>query len=307
MISKNIHVAVLMGGKSAEREVSLISGNAVEKTLLNEGYRVTTIDVCKDLDSKLQKSRPDVVFNALHGRWGEDGCVQGLLELLAIPYTHSGVTASAIAMNKALAKGIFTAAGIRCPKGSIANRYDILRGKIIKPPFVVKPINQGSSVGVLIIQDESDLEPLKNKNWNWGDEVLIENYIPGRDIQVAVMGQKALGAIEIRPKGKFYDYEAKYTQGKAEHIMPAPINSKAYNDALEIALSAHFALGCRSISRADLRYDDSQGEPGKLFMLEINTQPGLTPLSLFPEIAQNQGVSFNKLIEWLIEEARCDS
>ena len=307
MADKLPHIAVLMGGQSAERDVSLMTGNAVKDALLFEGYKTTTIDACSDLPRKIQKDKPDIIFNALHGRWGEDGCVQGFLELLGIPYTHSGVLASAVAMNKPLANRIFSAAGILCPEGNVVKRNNVIAGKTIAPPFVVKPINEGSSVGVIIVFDESDLTPLKSPDWKWGDEVLIERYIPGRDIQVAVMGGEALGAIEIRPNGRFYDYESKYTAGKAIHIMPAPIHSNAYEEALNMAILAHRSLGCRGVTRADLRYDDSEGEPGKLYILEINTQPGLTPFSLVPEIAADYGMSFNKLICWMVEEARCDN
>ncbi len=307
MTVKLTHIAVLMGGWSAEREVSLVSGGAVKNALIAEGYKVTTIDVNRDFPKEIQQIKPDIVFNALHGRWGEDGCVQGVLELLKIPYTHSGVLASAIAMNKPLANRIFTQAGIVCPKNLIINRKNLTISKTMKPPFVVKPINEGSSVGVIVVIDEDDLAPLKTNEWKWGNQVLVENYIPGRDIQVVVMGDKAIGAIEIQPIGRFYDYESKYTAGKAQHIVPAPIHSDAYQEALELATLAHMSIGCRGVTRTDLRYDDSEGEPGKLYVLEINTQPGMTPLSLVPEVAANYGMGFNDLVCWMVKEARCDN
>ncbi len=300
------HVAVLMGGFSTEREVSLVSGQAVTKALREDGYRVTPIDAGRDIADVLNKLRPDVAFNALHGRFGEDGCVQGILEFLQIPYTHSGVLASAVAMHKPTAKRVFATAGLICPEGEVLNRQQVLKGGL-KAPFVIKPLNEGSSVGVKIVFEGDSLAPLEGDNWPFGDEVLVERYIPGREIQVAVMGDRALGAIEIRPQGRFYDYEAKYTAGRAVHLMPAPIDPDAYQRALDIGLMAHQVLGCRGVSRADLRYDDTAGEPGDFYLLEINTQPGMTPLSLVPEIAADVGVGFGALVRWLVENAQCDS
>ncbi|MGD9537218.1 MAG: D-alanine--D-alanine ligase [Alphaproteobacteria bacterium] len=300
------HVAVLMGGFSVEREVSLVSGEAVTKALEAAGYRATPVDVAHDVAAVLAALKPDVAFNALHGRFGEDGCIQGVLEFLGIPYTHSGVLASAIAMHKPTAKRLFVDAGLPCPEGSIMLRTEVLNGKLRKP-FVIKPLNEGSSVGVRIVFEGDNLAPLEGKNWPFGEQVLVERYIPGREVQVAVMGDRALGAIEIRPEGRFYDYEAKYTAGRAKHLMPAPIHPDAYERALDIALSAHRTVGCRGVSRADLRYDDTAGEPGDFYLLEINTQPGMTPLSLVPEIAADVGIDFGALVRWLVENARCDS
>lgn len=300
------HVAVLLGGLSAEREVSLVSGQAVTKALGEEGYKVTPVDAGRDLAAKLSALKPDVAFNALHGRFGEDGCVQGILEILGIPYTHSGVLASALAMHKPTAKRLFVDAGLPCAEGKVMPRDAVLSGGFAAP-FVIKPLNEGSSVGVKIIFDGDNLAPLDGENWPFGDEVLVERYIPGREIQVAVMGDRALGAIEIRPHGRFYDYEAKYTAGRATHLMPAPIHPDAYERALEIARVAHQTLGCRGVSRADLRYDDTAGEPGDFYLLEINTQPGMTPLSLVPEIAADVGIGFGALVRWLVESARCDN
>jgi D-alanine-D-alanine ligase len=282
------HVAVIMGGPSVEREVSLVSGLAVEQALKDLGYIVTVIDADRTLPAQIMECDPDVAFNALHGRLGEDGCVQGLLEVLGIPYTHSGVLASALAMNKPAAKKLFAEAGLTCPEGRVMNFEAVMAGDELEPPYVIKPLNEGSSVGVHIV-------------------LLVEKYIPGREIQVAVMGERALGAIEIRPRGRFYDYETKYTEGKAEHFMPAPIDPRSYSEALDIALCAHRTLGCRGVSRADLRYDDEAGEPGTFYLLEINTQPGMTPLSLVPEIAADSGMKFADLVAWMVENAACDN
>lgn len=300
------HVAVLMGGWSAEREVSLVSGAAVAKSLKAQGHTVTSIDVGRDLSALLGalQPRPDVAFNALHGRYGEDGIVQGLLEILGIPYTHSGVLASALAMDKPTARRLFRDAGLNVAEGLVLSRDEVLAGDFMTPPYVIKPINEGSSVGVRIVQGD-DHQPFEKSAWPYGDEVLIERYIPGREIQVAVMGEEALGAIEIRPKGKFYDYEAKYTAGKADHLMPAPLEPKRYEEALHVALVAHQTLGCRGVSRTDLRYDDTQGEPGKFYVLEVNTQPGMTPLSLVPEIAAHKGINFDQLVSMIVEDASC--
>ena len=298
------HVAVLMGGWSAERDVSLVSGGAVERALTEAGYRVTGVDVTHRLAADLAEIRPDVAFNALHGTTGEDGCVQGLLEVMGLPYTHSGVLASALAMDKPAAKRLFKEAGLVCPEGAVMRRESVMAGGAGEPPYVIKPLNQGSSMGVHLVFGGDNLVPL-NGNWPYGEQVLVERYIPGREIQAAVMGARALGAIEIRPKGRFYDYEAKYTDGRADHYMPAPIHPDAYEEVLGIALAAHRALGCRGVTRADFRYDDTAGEPGRFYLLEINTQPGMTPLSLVPEIAADVGIDFRQLVCWLVENAAC--
>jgi D-alanine-D-alanine ligase len=299
-------VAVLMGGWSAEREVSLVSGNACADALEEAGYRVRRIDVDHDIAQVLMDEDPDVVFNALHGRFGEDGCIQGILEILSIPYTHSGVLASALAMDKPQAKKLFEAAGIPVAESQIVTREQVLAGDHMAPPYVVKPLNEGSSVGVDIVLEGENWHPAESEVWKFGDVVMFERYIPGHEIQVAVMGDRVLGAIELRPSGRFYDYEAKYTDGITEHLMPAPIDPESYEMALEFSLRAHQALGCRGVSRADLRYDDSGGEPGRLYMLEINTQPGMTPLSLAPEIAAHNGINFVELVTWLVEDAGCE-
>ena len=300
-------VAVLMGGNSAEREVSLVSGAAVAEALSAAGYDTVPIVVGHDVAALLAAldPRPDIVFNALHGRFGEDGCVQGLLEMLGIPFTHSGVLASALAMNKPMAKRLFADAGIPCADGGVKTRAEIVAGGVIEPPFVVKPIDEGSSVGVRIIFDEADTQDFAAADWPFGDTVLVERYIPGREIHVAVLDDRALGAIEIRPHGRFYDYAAKYSEGEAEHLMPAPIAPDAYDEALRLSLLAHRTLGCRGLSRADFRYDDTGGEPGRFYMLEVNTQPGMTPLSLVPEIAAHAGIGFEELVCRITEEATC--
>ncbi|MEW5704697.1 MAG: D-alanine--D-alanine ligase [Pseudomonadota bacterium] len=301
-------VAVLMGGWSAEREVSLVSGRAVAKALAESGHSVTVLDVTRDIKTLLAdlNPKPDAVFNALHGRFGEDGCVQGLLEILGIPYTHSGVLASAAAMDKPTARRLFAAAGIPHPEGMVCSRQAIENAHPMAPPYVLKPVNEGSSVGVRLVL-EKEGAPGCGGAWPYGERILVERYIPGREICVAVMGEIAIGAIEIRPQEGFYDYAAKYTDGKATHLMPAPIVPKAYQEALRLGLEAHRALGCRGVTRTDLRYDDSQGEPGKFYVLEVNTQPGMTPLSLVPELAAHAGISFPELVAWMVENARCES
>ena len=299
------HVAVLMGGWSAEREVSLSSGHAVAAALRAAGRRVTEVDVRPNIAEILAGIRPGVAFNALHGSFGEDGCMQGILEALGIPYTHSGVLASALAMNKPAAKRIFRESGIACPEGVIAGRGEVIGGSVMDLPFVVKPLSEGSSVGVSIHIDGAEEKPFANGEWPFGEEVLVERYVPGREITVAVMGERALGALEIRPKGRFYTYRAKYVEGEAEHECPAPLPSDDYEAALATAREAHVALGCRGVSRADFRYDDTGPGRARLYLLEVNTQPGMTPLSLVPEIAAAAGISFADLVAWMLEDAGC--
>ncbi len=299
------HVAVLMGGWSAEREVSMDSGLACSEALKASGYEVTPIDVGRNIAEVLTDLKPDACFNALHGRYGEDGFIQGLLEIMGIPYTHSGVLASAVAMDKPVAKHLFIDAGLRCADGKIFTRQEIQAGATYPKPFVVKPLNEGSSVGVTIMLEGENM-PLAELPWTFGERVLIESYIPGREIQVAVMGDEALGAVEIRPLGRFYDYEAKYTSGKAEHLMPAPLSKEDYAAVLEMALTAHRVLGCRGVSRSDFRFDDTGEGPGKFYILETNTQPGMTSLSLVPEIAAHCGIGFEDLVRWIVEDASCD-
>ncbi len=300
----SMHVAVLKGGLSAERDVSLSSGAAIEKALTELGHKVTAVDAGRDLAQQLAKVKPDVVFNGLHGQYGEDGCTQGMLEILGIPYTHSGVLASALAMDKPMAKKVFQACGLRCPDGDVYTLGEIIEHKPVAMPFVIKPTNEGSSVDVRIIFQEDDLASLHNLDQSM--TMLVETYIPGREIQVAVLNDQALGAIEIRPHEGFYDYAAKYTDGKAEHLMPAPLEPKDYEEVCELAVRAHKALGCRGLTRSDFRYNDEALGEGVFYLLEVNTQPGMTPLSLAPEIAAHQGISFNQLVAQLIETARSD-
>ncbi|HTH97768.1 MAG TPA: D-alanine--D-alanine ligase [Stellaceae bacterium] len=305
-------VAVLMGGWSAEREVSLSSGRGCAKALAEAGYEVTTIDVTRDIKALLAAlapatgPKPDVVFNALHGRGGEDGTIQALLNMLGIPYTHSGLTASAVAMDKPMAKQIFAQAGLPVPQGKLVARDAVLAGDPLPRPYVVKPPNEGSSVGVFILR-AGDNRPLLGAD-KLPETVLVEPFIPGRELTVAVMGDRALGVLEIRAAhGGWYDYESKYAVGGSEHIYPAPIHKTAYDEACAIALKAHQALGCRGVSRADLRYDDTGGEPGKLYLLEVNTQPGMTPTSLVPDFARAHGISYVDLVTWLVENAAWDA
>ena len=299
-------VAVLMGGRSAEREVSLVSGEACARALEERGWPVTRVDVGADLPDVLQRLRPDLVFNALHGRYGEDGRVQGLLDLLGIPYTHSGVLASALAMDKPMAKRVFASAGLRCPEGVETTLEAILAEPPVAPPFVVKPAAEGSSVGVVIVPD-GDLRPLTDRNdIDPSCRLLVESYVPGHELTCAVLGDEPLAVTEIRPNDGFYDYRAKYTEGFASHLVPAPLSPALYERVLEQALAAHRVLGCRGVSRADFRYDPSRGEEG-LYLLEVNTQPGMTPLSLVPEQAAFRGIGFADLVEQLLGWARCDT
>jgi D-alanine-D-alanine ligase len=298
-----------MGGFSSEREVSLSSGEGCANALREAGYDVTPVDVTRDIAALLRAldPAPDAVFNALHGTFGEDGRIQGLLDMLQIPYTHSGAVSSALAMEKDVSRVMLEAAGLPLAPGEVIRRKDLLDRGEPERPYVFKPLAEGSSVGVELVFDEDDEGfPASIRDGDPRDLVLIEKFIPGREIQVAVMGDRALGAIEIRTERRFYDYVAKYTPGASTHIMPAPIHPDAYAESLELSVNSHAALGCRGVSRVDLRYDDTQGEPGRLYILEVNTQPGMTPTSLVPEIAADCGISFPDLVHWMVEEARCD-
>ena len=302
-------VAVLMGGFSSEREVSLASGEGCAAALREAGYDVTAIDVTRDIEALLQAldPAPDAVFNALHGTFGEDGRIQGLLDMLSIPYTHSGAVASALAMEKDVSRVMLDAAGLPLAPGEVIRRQDLLDRGEPERPYVIKPLAEGSSVGVeLVFVEDDEGFPESIRFGDPADLVLIEKFIPGREIQVAVMGERALGAIEIRTDRRFYDYVAKYTPGASTHIMPAPIHADAYAESLELSVKSHAALGCRGVSRVDLRYDDTGGEPGRWHILEVNTQPGMTPTSLVPEIAADCGISFPELVHWMVEEAQCD-
>ena len=301
-------VALLMGGWSPEREVSMSSGRECAKALADHGYRVKAIDVGRDLEALLRAldPRPEVVFNALHGIGGEDGTVQAVLDMLRIPYTHSGVLASALAMHKPTAKAVFRAAGLPIVEGVVAGPEELARRDPMPAPFVVKPTNQGSSVGVRIVRIGDNSWREEVRVWSFGAEILIERFVPGRELTVAVMGDRALGVCEIVPRGSFYDYTAKYAEGGSAHLVPAPVPRHIYDVALDIALRAHRALGCRGVSRADLRYDDTEGGDGSVYLLEVNTQPGMTPTSLVPDIARHAGIGFDELVVWMVENAQCD-
>jgi D-alanine-D-alanine ligase len=299
-------VAVLMGGWSAEREVSLSTGRGAVAALRERGYEVTEIDAPRDPAALIAAfdPKPDVVFNALHGRGGEDGHVQAILNLLGIPYTHSGLLASALAVDKPLAKEVFLAAGLPVAEGRIATREEIVAGDVLPEPYVVKPIDEGSSIGVIIVRKGENRTIAAHEV---KDRMLVERFIPGRELTVAIMGDRALGVIEVLAQGTWYDYEAKYAIGGSKHIIPAPIHPEAYEEAIAISLAAHRALGCRGITRADLRYDDTDGEPGRLYLLEINTQPGMTPTSLVPDAGRHFGISYADLVTWMVENATCDA
>ncbi len=296
------HVAILMGGWSAEREVSLVTGAACSNALQEAGYDVTPIDVQRDMGALMTRlyPKPDVVFNALHGRYGEDGCVQGLLDILAIPYTHSGLMASSIAMDKPMAKRLFEIAGIPVAEHVVATPDEILAGDVMARPYVVKPANEGSSVGVQIVR-EGDNGPIMDDGMVGSPRMMVEEFIEGRELTVAVMGGKPLGVTEVTTHRGFYDYDAKYVDGGSQHDIPADIDDELSAEVLRLAVLAHEALGCRGVSRADFRYD---GE--RLVILEVNTQPGMTPTSLVPEQAAYAGISFPDLVSWMVENAECD-
>jgi D-alanine-D-alanine ligase len=299
------HVAVLMGGWSAEREVSLRSGRACAEALTRLGYRVTPIDVARDIATVLSDLKPDAALNVLHGRPGEDGTLQGVLEILGIPYTHSGVLASALAMQKDVAKDLFRAAGVPVPEGLVVSRFEAGAKHLLPPPYVVKPIAEGSSVGVYIVREDHGHPPqeLYREDWAYGERVIVEKYIAGKELTCAVMGEQALDVIEIVPTVRFYDYEAKYAPGGSKHLLPAPVSSFVYQQARRLTLAAHRALGCRGVSRADFRYDDRIEGTGGLVCLEVNTQPGMTETSLVPELAAHAGISFDELVKWMVEDA----
>jgi D-alanine-D-alanine ligase len=299
------HVAVLMGGWSAEREVSLRSGRACADAAERAGYRVTRVDVGRDVATVLGTLKPDVALNVLHGRPGEDGTLQGILEILGIPYTHSGVMASALAMQKDVAKVVMQADGVPVPEGRVVSRQEAAKDHPLPRPYVLKPIAEGSSVGVFIVTEQHAHPPqeLTREDWAFGDRLLCERYIPGKELTCAVIGDKALDVIEIVAATKFYDYEAKYAPGGSRHLLPAPISSFVYQEARRLALKAHHALGCRGVTRADFRYDDQAVGTEGLVCLEVNTQPGMTETSLVPELAAYAGMTFDELVRWMVEDA----
>lgn len=300
-------VAVLYGGISAEREVSLTSGRQVIAALREAGYDVRPIEVGPDIARTIAAldPRPDAVFNALHGRFGEDGAIQGVLDWLGIPYTHSGVRASALAMDKAAAKAVFTAAGLPVARGGIVDIAALEHADPMPLPYVVKPVNEGSSVGVEILREGGNRRAAVAAGWRFGPVAMVEEYIPGRELTVGVLDDHALTVTEIDPTVGFYDYEAKYADGGSRHVLPAPVHAEILARAKDVALAAHRALGCRGATRADFRYDDTAGEPGRLVLLEVNTQPGLTPTSLLPEQAAFCGMGFPSLCAWMVEQAQC--
>jgi D-alanine-D-alanine ligase len=313
MITKMKHVAVLMGGWSAEREVSLRSGKACADALERNGYRVTRVDVARDIAGVLTKLNPDVALNLLHGRPGEDGTIQGLLEILQIPYTHSGTLSSALAMQKDVAKVVMASAGVAVPDGMVVARQDAAMSHVLPRPYVIKPIAEGSSVGVFIVTEAHSYPPqeLTRHDWAYGERLLCERYIAGKELTCAVMGDMALGVIEVVPAVTssgavdvtFYDYEAKYAPGGSKHLLPAPIKPNVYQEVRRLALLAHQALGCRGVSRADFRYDDRMDGLQGLVCLEVNTQPGMTQTSLVPELAAEAGITFEELVRWMVEDA----
>ena len=298
-------VTVLGGGFSKEREISLVSAHAAERALKAKGLTVTFIDVTRDIGalvSMLNVAKPDVVFNALHGRFGEDGCIQGLLDMMAIPYTNSGRLASAAAMDKPLAKRLFTSAGIPVAEERIVTVAEAEKGDVMARPYVLKPVNEGSSVGVKIVREGDNRPPLADLGLNDNDPIMAERYIPGREVTVAVMGGKSLAVTEITTDRGFYDYDAKYADGGSAHQLPAKLEPSQYDRAMNLSLAAYNVLGCRGLARADIRFD---GED--FYLLEINTQPGLTPTSLVPEQAAHVGMGFEDLILWMVEHAECDA
>jgi D-alanine-D-alanine ligase len=301
-------VVVLYGGISAEREVSLSSGVQVAAALRQAGFAVDAVDVGRDLGAVIGAltPKPDVVFNALHGRFGEDGAIQGILDWLAIPYTHSGVLASSLAMDKQAAKAQFLAAGLPVAPGRVVSIEELAAGDPLKLPYVVKPVNEGSSVGVTVVRCGDNRRVEIARNWRFGPTALVEEYIPGRELTVGVLEDRALAVTEINAvAGVFYDYESKYADGGSTHVIPAKVPSEITVQAMDVALRAHTALGCAGASRSDFRYDDTEGSPGRLVLLEVNTQPGLTPTSLLPEQAAFLGIGFPALCAWMVEQAQC--
>ena len=304
-----IHVAVLMGGWASERPVSLRSGEACARALESVGYRVTRVDVGRDIAARLADLKPDVAFNALHGPGGEDGAIQGVLEVLRIPYTHSGVLASALAMQKDLAKTVMAAAGVPVPAGRTISRFEAAKAHAIEPPYVLKPVAEGSSFGVFIIKDGRSHPPqeLLAADWPYGEMMLAEKFVDGRELTCAVIGDRALGVTEISPVSEsFYGFDAKYAKGGSIHVCPAQIKGNIYQQIQQLAGVAHRALGCRGVSRTDFRYDDRPGGTGELVVLEVNTQPGMTETSLVPELAAHAGLTFGELVRWMVQDASCD-
>ncbi|EJF75707.1 D-alanine--D-alanine ligase [Bartonella alsatica] len=303
---KDEHIAVLMGGFSSERSVSLSSGTACADVLEAQGYRVSRVDVDGHIASVLEQLQPDIAFNALHGLFGEDGRIQGILEYLKIPYTHSGVMASALAMDKGRAKIIVASAGVSVAPSLVMNRFAVGRAHPMEPPYVIKPICEGSSFGVVIVKESESIPPrnVVGAEWDYADEVIVEKYIPGRELTCAVLGNEALDVCEILPDShfQFYNYDSKYKTGGSLHICPAQLSSNIYQKVQRMSLAAHQAIGCRGVSRSDFRFNEKTGE---LIWLEINTQPGMTSTSLFPDIAKASGRTYGEIVQWMVEDASC--
>ncbi|WLT07872.1 D-alanine--D-alanine ligase [Bartonella apihabitans] len=300
------HVAVLMGGFSSERPISLSSGAACAEAIENLGYKVTKVDVGRDVASRLAELKPDIAFNALHGIFGEDGRIQGILEFLQIPYTHSGVLASALAMDKGRAKIVAAANGVTVAPSRVMNRFEIGKKHPIEPPYVIKPVYEGSSFGVVIVKAGQNTPPseITGSSWHYGDDVIVEKYVAGRELTCTVLGGEALEVCEIVPdkEFQFYDFQSKYKPGGSKHVCPAPLSPNIYQNVQRMSVAAHQALGCRGVSRSDFRFDEEKGE---LVWLEINTQPGMTPTSLVPDMAKVAGRSFGDLVKWMLEDASC--
>lgn len=309
MSNKNKLIAILCGGINSEREVSLRSGEAVYQALQNLGYKNSVkIDFSRNIVDDLKKIKPDIIFNALHGQYGEDGRIQGLLDILNIPYTHSGIVASAICMDKVLTNRLCESYGIKTPQFEILEKNQNEQNKKslakIGKPFVIKPINEGSSVGVEVILDGVDFD-IEKYEWKYGEKIILEKYIAGQEIQVAIMDNKALGAIEVRPKHLFYDYECKYTPGMTDYIMPAEIAKEKYDEVLGLALKCHIAVGCSGISRVDFILNNKNNGDNNFYLLEVNTHPGFTATSLVPKIAKHVNINFEEIVEYLIKSAKC--
>ncbi|MDV4143837.1 D-alanine--D-alanine ligase [Shimia sp. FJ5] len=298
----NPKVAVLMGGPSAEREVSLTSGRECAAALREAGYDVVEVDAGPDLSARLADLKPDVAFNALHGRWGEDGCVQGMLEWMGIPYTHSGVLASALAMDKQRSKDVYRACGLPVVESIICPKSEVSKRHVMAPPYVVKPNNEGSSVGVYLVNEAANSPPHLSEEMP--EFVMVETFAPGRELTTTVMGDRALTVTDILTDG-WYDYDAKYKEGGSHHVVPADVPQEIFDACLDYALRAHDALGCRGVSRTDFRWDEARGLEG-LILLETNTQPGMTPTSLAPEQAGQLGISFSEFCAWMVEDASCN-
>ena len=303
---ENLHVAVLMGGWSGERDISLMSGSGCADALRREGFKVSEVDVDRSIASKLETLKPDIAFNALHGAGGEDGCIQGVLETLEIPYTHSGILASALAMNKEISKRLFAAHGLPVAQDRIVARTRASAEHVLEPPYVVKPLCEGSSLGVFLVLDENASPPteLLDDAWEFGERVMVERFIPGRELTCCVMDDKALDVIDIVTDEGFYDFQNKYTPGGSQHILPADIPDDVYRRTQEISLHAHRVLGCKGVTRADFRFDEALGADG-VILLEINTQPGMTETSLIPDITNYIGISYDKLVRWIAQDASC--